>query len=156
MHNCIWHLPVLLVKRLNMPNSSVKVPPPAVDVIWSNILSVSLSAMKFKTFYIHLRAKWESRQGWRADINYRKNEWKLKWDRCFKIPVLCSFSGSSIGYAWCSGRVSPPSLLSKIRKSKSLPRNSLPRPHLFFFLRISRTPPRVAVWGFLALGTPCS
>jgi len=38
-----------------MPNSSVKVPPPAVDVIWSNIQSVSLSAVKFKTVYVHLR-----------------------------------------------------------------------------------------------------
>lgn len=135
-----------------MPNSSVKVPPPAVDVIWSNILSVSLSAMKFKTFYIHLRAKWESRQGWRADINYRKNEWKLKWDRCFKIPVLCSFSGSSIGYAWCSGRVSPPSLLSKIRKSKSLPRNSLPRPHLFFFFANFPDPTSCSCVGVFSTG----
>jgi len=55
VHNDISHLPVLLVKRLNMPNSSVKVPPPSVDVIWSNIQSVSLSAVKFKTVYVHLR-----------------------------------------------------------------------------------------------------
>ena len=38
-----------------MPNSSVKVPPPAVDVICSNIQSVSLAAMKFKTVYVHSR-----------------------------------------------------------------------------------------------------
>jgi hypothetical protein len=88
-----------------MPNSSVKVPPPAVDVIWNNI-ECHLSAVKLKTAYAHLSTNRKL-----GDID-RVMFFAMKRKKCETgvSKLQCSFSCFSTGYHWV---VSPFSLLIK-------------------------------------------